>query len=63
MDKQTERLYPSGPFENNDLKKQLEQKLNDVNSFNDSINNIEEMITYFKENTINQNRDIENIKL
>ena len=31
-----------------DLEQRLEKKLNDVNSFNNHINNIKEMITYFK---------------
>ena len=29
------------------LEQRLEKKLNDVNSFNNHINNIKEMITYF----------------
>ena len=51
MDQKTDRLYPSAPFENKilDLEQRLEKKLNDVNSFNNHINNIEEMITYFKD--------------
>ena len=51
MEQKTYRLYPSAPFENKnfDLQQRLEEKLNDVNSFNNSINNIEEMIAYFKD--------------
>ena len=50
MDQKSDRLYPSAPLEKNiDLEERLEQKLNDVNSFNNSINNIKEMITYFKD--------------
>ena len=43
-------LYPSAPFENKniDLEQRLEKKINDVNSFKNHINNIKEMITYFK---------------
>ena len=49
MEQKCDRLYPSAPLENIDLEQTLETKLNDVNSFNDSISNIKEMITYFKD--------------
>ena len=50
MDQKTGKLYPSAQLlENIDLKQRLEKKLNDVNSFNNHINNIKEMITYFKD--------------
>ena len=50
METKTDKLYPSAPLlENIDLEKRLEKKINDVNSFNNHINNIKEMITYFKE--------------
>ena len=51
MDQKFDRLYPTAPFENEniDLKQRLEKKINDVNSFNNHINNIKEMITYFKD--------------
>ena len=49
MEAKTDRLYPSAPPENIDLERRLEKKLNDVNSFNNSINNIKEMITNFKD--------------
>ena len=50
METKTERLYPSAPLlENIDLEKRLEKKINDVNSFNNHVNNIKEMITYFKD--------------
>ena len=45
--KKTDRLYSSAPLENIDLEQRLEKKLNDVNSFDNHINNIKEMITYF----------------
>ena len=49
MDQKTDKLYPSAPLlENIDLEKRLEKKINDVNSFNNHIINIKEMITYFK---------------
>ena len=49
MEQKCEKIYPSAPFENIDLEQRLEKKSNDVNSFNNSINNIKEMITYFKD--------------
>ena len=47
----TLKLYPSAPLENtnNNLEERLEKRLSDVNSFNNSVNNIKEMITYFKD--------------
>ena len=51
MEQKCDKLYPSAPLlENIDLEKQLEKKINGVNSFNNHINNIKEMITYFKDN-------------
>ena len=49
MEQKTDSLYPSAPFENIDLEQRLEKKIIDVNSFNIHINNIKEMITYFKD--------------
>ena len=50
MDQKCDKLYPSAPLlENIDLEKRLERKINDVNSFNNHISNIKEMITYFKD--------------
>ena len=49
MEQKYDSLYPSAPLENIDLEERLEKKLNDVNSFNNSINNIKETITYFKD--------------
>ena len=50
MEAKIDKLYPSAPLlENIDLEKRLEKKLNDVNSFNNHISNIKEMITYFKD--------------
>ena len=42
-------LYRSLPLENNDLKQRLEKKSNDVNSLNNHINNVKNIITYFKD--------------
>ena len=50
MEQNCEKLYPSAPLlENIDLEKRLEKKINDINSFNYHVNNIKEMITYFKD--------------
>ena len=50
METKTEILYPSAPFlENIDLEKRLEKKINDINGFNNHVNNIKEMISYFKD--------------
>ena len=52
MEQKCDKLYPSAPLlENIDLEKRLEKKINDVNSFNNHVNNIKEMITYFKDKT------------
>ena len=63
MEQKCDRLNPSAPLEDIDLEQRLEKKLKDVISFNNSINNIKEMITYFKDKTTNQKRDIEIIIL
>ena len=58
MEAKTDKLYPSAPLlENIDLEKRLEKKINDVNSFNNHINNIKEMITYFKYKNNESKRD------
>ena len=49
MEQKTARLYTSAALKNNDLEQRLEKKLSDVNSFNNSISNIKEMITYFED--------------
>ena len=50
MEQNCDRLYPTAPLlENIDLEKRLEKKINDVNSFNNHVNNIKELITYFKD--------------
>ena len=64
METKTDRLYPTAPLlENIDLEKRLEKKINDVNSYNNHVHNIKEMITYFKDKIINQKRDIKIKKL
>ena len=49
MDQKTDRLYPSAPLENIDLEQRLEKKISDINCFNNSNNNIKEIVTYFKD--------------
>ena len=64
MEQKCDRLYPSAPFENKniDLEQRLEKKLNDVNSFNNHINNIKEMITYFKDKNHRSKKKYKNYK-
>ena len=63
MDQKTEKLYPSAPLlENIDLEKRLEKKINDVNSFNNHITNIKEMITYFKDKNNKSKKRYKNYK-
>ena len=63
MEAKTDRLYPNAPLENIDLEQRLEKKMNDVNSFNNRINNNKEMITYFKNKNTNRKRNIKIINL
>ena len=56
MDQKCDRLYPSAPLENNDLEQKLEEKLNDVNSFNNHINNIKKWLHTSKIKTTNPKR-------
>ena len=63
METKTDKLYPSAPLlENIDLEKRLEKKMNDVNSFNNHVNNIKEMITYFKDKNNKSKKRYENYK-
>ena len=63
MEPKTDKLYPSAPLlENIDLEKRLEKKIKDVNSFNNHINNIKEMITYFKEKNHKSKKKYKNYK-
>ena len=50
MDQKCDRLNPSAPLENknDDLDQRLENKVNYVPSFNNHVNNIKEINTYFK---------------
>ena len=50
MEQKCDKLYPSARLlENIDLEKRLEKKINAVNSFINHVDNIKEMITYFKD--------------
>ena len=63
MEPKCDKLYPSAPLlENFDLEKRLEKRLNDVNSFNNHINNIKEMITYFKDKNNKSKKRYKNYK-
>ena len=64
MDQKCDRLYPTAPFENknNDLEQRLERKINDVNSFNNHIDNIKEMIQYFKDKNYKSKKKYKNYK-
>ena len=62
MEAKAERLYPSAPLGNNDLEQRPEKKLNDVNSFNNHIKNIKEMITYFKDKSNKSKKKYKNYK-
>ena len=63
MEQKCDKLYPSAPIlENIDLEQRLEKKINDVNSFNNHINNIKEMITYFKDKTHKSKKRYKNYK-
>ena len=63
MEQKCDKLYPSAPLlENLDLEKRLEKKINDVNSFNDHIKNIKEMITYSKDKNHKSKKKYTNYK-
>ena len=63
MEAKIDKLYPSAPLlENIDLEKRLEKKINDINSFNNHISNIKEMITYFKDKNNKSKNKYKNYK-
>ena len=63
MDQKCDKLYPTAPLlENIDLEKRLEKNINDVNSFNNHIDSIKEMITYFKDKTNKSKKRYKNYK-
>ena len=62
MDQKCDRLYPSAPLQQDNLEQRLEKKINDVNSFNNHIYNIKEMITYFKDKNNKSKKRYKNYK-
>ena len=56
MDQKCDRMYPSALLENNDSEQRLEKKLKDVNSFNNHISSIKDMISYFKDEDQKSNK-------
>ena len=63
MEAKIDKLYPSAPLlESIDLEKRLQKRINDVNSFNNHISNIKEMITYFKDKNNKSKKKYKNYK-
>ena len=63
MEAKIDKLYPSAPLlESIDLEKRLKKRINDVNSFNNHISNIKEMITYFKDKNNKSKKRYKNYK-
>ena len=63
MEQKCDKLYPSAPLlENIDIEKRLEKKINDVNSFNNHISNIKEMIVYFRDKNNKSKKRYKNYK-
>ena len=62
MEQETENLCPPAPLENKDLEQRIEKKIKDVNSFNNHVNNIKEMITYFKDKKQKSTKRYKNCK-
>ena len=62
MEQKFDRLYSTAPLENIDLEQRLETKITEVNSFNYHVNNIKEMITYFKDKNNKSKKRYKNYK-
>ena len=62
MEQKCDRLYPTAPLEIFDLEQRLEKKINDVNSFKNHVNNIKEMIAYFKDKNHKSKKKYKNYK-
>ena len=62
MEQKCDRLYPSAPLQQDDLEQRLEMKLNDVNSFNNHISNIKEMISHVKDKNHKSKKKYKNYK-
>ena len=62
MEQKCDKLYPAPLIENIDLEKRLEKKINDVNSFSNHVNNIKEMISFFKDKNHKSKKKYKNYK-
>ena len=62
MDQNCDSLHPSAPLENDDLEQRLEKRLSDFNCFNNSINNIKEIIPFLKDKNNNSKKKNKNYK-
>ena len=64
MEQKCDRLYQSASLENknDDLEQRIEKRLSGVNNFKNSINNIKEMITYFKDKNNKSRKRYKNYK-
>ena len=60
MEQRSNKLYPSVLLMTSDQnrKQRIENQLNDVNSSNNHLNNIKEMIFYFKDKNHNSKKNI-----
>ena len=50
MEQKTQNFFPSAPPKNIDVELRLEKRLSGVNSFTNSMNNVEQLIVFFKDN-------------
>ena len=62
MKRRRDSLYPSAPLKKVDSERRIEKRLSDVNSFKNSIKNLEEMITYFKDKNIKSKKNLKKNK-
>ena len=62
MDQKCERLTTLAPLEKNELERRPEKKLNDVNSFNNQVSNIEKKIAYLKDKNNKSKKKYKNYK-
>ena len=62
MEPKVDRLYSFGPLEIFESEQRLEKKTKDVNSFNNSITYIKELITFFKEKNNNPKKKFKRYK-
>ena len=62
MEQGTDKLYLCAPLENIDLEQRLEKKMKDVDSFNNHMSNITEMIKYFQDKNHESKKKYKNYK-